>query len=96
MTLSLYVWYRIAGESAPARERVTRMQLELAEATGVAGRLLVRADDPRTFMEIYEDLDDAGAFERALEAAIAAEGVGELCDGPRHVERFRPSGDACG
>jgi|KBSSwiStaDraftv2_1062776.scaffolds.fasta_scaffold1535087_2 hypothetical protein len=89
-----YVWYRLAGAAAPARAAITAMMLELAATTGVAGRLLVRADDARTWMEIYEDVDDAEAFERALGDAVVDHRADTLADGGRHVERFCGCGDA--
>ena len=88
-----YVWYKLAGDSAHAREAVTAMMLDLAMTTGVAGRVLVRNDDARTWMEIYEDVDDPEAFERVLAAAATRHRVAALADGGRHVECFRACGD---
>ncbi|MCC6378616.1 MAG: DUF4936 family protein [Burkholderiales bacterium] len=88
MTTSYYVWYRIAGDACEARSAVTAMMLDLAEDCGVVGRLMKRADDPSTWMEIYESVDDATGFERALAEAIARHGADALATGGRHVERF--------
>ena len=41
-----------------------------------------RRDDPSTYMEIYEGVEDAAAFEALLEAEGRKLGV------ERHVERF--------
>jgi hypothetical protein len=38
--------------------------------TGVKGRWLRRRDDPSTFMEVYADVSDAKAFDRALATAL--------------------------
>ncbi len=42
------------------------MQRDLAEATGISGRILRRRDDPTTWMEIYEHVPDAASFEEKL------------------------------
>lgn len=93
MNLSFYIWYKVAGESARARAQITAMQIDLADATGVAGRLLVRADDPQTWMEIYEDVDDPVAFERELDRVVTSHDALLLAPAGRHVERFCACGD---
>ncbi len=67
-----------------------RRLLEQVEArTGVAGRRLCRRDDPLMWMEIYESVADAVAFERALSQAVDASGLGACLDaGARTTERF--------
>jgi hypothetical protein len=89
-----YVWYRLAGEPAQAREAITAMMLQVALETGVAGRVRVRADDRATWMEIYEDVAEPEGFERALAEAVAEHHAEALADGGRHVECFRDCGDA--
>lgn len=83
-----YIWYRIAGDPAPARGAVNALQQDVARATGVIGRLLIRADDPTTWMEVYECVGDAKAFEQALAHATSTHGVPALAPDGRHVERF--------
>jgi len=83
-----YVWYRVAGDAAHAREAITAMMLDVAIRTGVAGRLFERADDAATWMEVYADIDDRRAFERALARAVKAHAAAALADGERHVECF--------
>lgn len=85
---SYFVWYRLAGDACEARSAVTAMMLDVAIACGVVGRLLKRADDPATWMEVYEAVDDPDAFERALAGALARHGADGYADGGRHVERF--------
>lgn len=87
---NVYVWYRLAGDSACARAAITEMMLDIAADTGVAGRLFVRSDDPSTWMEVYEDIDDRAEFERTLAEATAAHDVTAYADGGRHVECFCP------
>jgi hypothetical protein len=87
-----YVWYRVAGDTARAREAITAMMLDLAMSTGVAGRLFERAEDASTWMEVYADIDDRRAFERRLERAVKAHGAANYADGGRHVECFCAAG----
>lgn len=83
-----YVWYRLAGNACEARSAVTAMMLDVAEDCGVVGRLMKRADDPATWMEIYEAIDDPAAFEHTLAEAAARHDALSYADGGRHVERF--------
>ena len=48
----------------------------------VRGRWMRRRDDPTTYMEVYEGIEDEGAFEALLEREGARLGV------PRKIERF--------
>ena len=58
--------------------------------TGVVGRILRKADDPWTWIEIYEDVTDGDAFVLALEEAVERHALNRFVDdgGSRHVERF--------
>ncbi|ENO89578.1 DUF4936 family protein [Thauera linaloolentis] len=88
----LYLYYRLRpdADAAAARTRVRAMQAELAQRTGIRGRLMRRADDAATWMEVYEDIADPEVFRRALEAATLAHRLADLlaADGMRHVECF--------
>jgi hypothetical protein len=65
--------------------------------TGVKGRLLARRDEPATWMEVYEGVDDASDFGRALDALAARHGVLAFVeDGRRHTERFAAREDRAG
>ena len=86
----VYVWYRLAGDAASARAAITEMMLDVAAETGVAGRLFVRTDDPSTWMEVYEDIDNRMEFDTALAQSTAAHAVATFADGERHVEWFCP------
>jgi hypothetical protein len=84
--VNLYVYYRVrADQAAACRAAVAALQAQL----GVAPRLLRRADDPATWMEIYEDVDEAFAA-RLEEAAVRLGLPACLADGRRHLERFVP------
>ncbi|MEP7062857.1 MAG: DUF4936 family protein [Betaproteobacteria bacterium] len=88
----LYVWYRVAGDPSCARDAITSMMLDVAMRTGVAGRLFERAEDETTWMEVYADVDDRRAFERALARAVKEHGARAFADGDRHVECFCAAG----
>jgi len=94
VTCSYYVYYR---SRRPAREIsavVGEMQAALARETGIAGRLMRRADDPATWMEVYEAVPDTADFEQRLAAAVVRFAADRLLDADarRHVERFVPAG----
>lgn len=93
MPASLYIYYRLSPErTEQAAARVAAMQAALRAQTGIAGRRLRRADDPLTWMEIYEPVDDAGSFESALQRLAALHRLDELLapGERRHLERFVP------
>jgi hypothetical protein len=92
VTWSYYIYYRSPRGAHEVRAAVGEMQAALARSTGVAGRLLRRADDPTTWMEVYEPVPDATHFERHLAAEVARCGIDRLLDAGalRHVERFVP------
>lgn len=88
-TTHCYVWYTIAGDPAAAVAAVAALLADIEEATGVAGRVLARRDDPATWMEIYENVDAGGAFERTLAALVRRHDFLRHVDGGRrNVERF--------
>lgn len=94
MAASYFIYYRLAaGVDLPAaRDTIARLQQAIQAASGVAGRLLHDEGEPPTWMEIYEPVADAPAFERlldALERDFALETL--LAPGSRrHRERFQP------
>jgi hypothetical protein len=61
---------------------VKELFLEVERKCGVRGRWMRRRDDPATYMEVYEGVSDAAAFEALLEREGAKLGV------PRRLERF--------
>ena len=78
-----YVYYRVD----PARLGSLRVEIEkLFEAvqkeSGVRGRWMRRSDGSATYMEVYEGVKDAHAFEALLERESAKLGL------ERKVERF--------
>ena len=93
MHVHYFIWYEIAGDAAPARAAIAAMMADIARATGVTGRLLVRRDRTPTWMEIYEDVADPAGFEREIADALVRHGVARfLAGGARHVEAFVAAG----
>jgi hypothetical protein len=89
MNASYYVWYRVTGDPVAARAAVDALLHDVFRHAGVRGRLLVRRDDPRTWMEVYEHVADASLFEGELAAGVARHGVARLAEGgDRHIEPF--------
>jgi hypothetical protein len=87
----VYVYYRLAADTAAARDAVTKLFAAVAAATGVAGRLLARCDDAATWMEVYEPIADTRAFVPRLAALAQSHRVAALAvDGKRHTECFAP------
>ena len=84
-----YVWYRVVDASTEARRAIAALQDELAANTGIRGRVLVRRDDPQTWMEIYEGVTAREQFEPALAAAVDHHRAAAFAhDGARHTEAF--------
>ena len=84
--MNYYVYYKVdAARVAGLRARVEALFATLEKQTGVRGRWMHRRDDPSTYMEVYEGVKDAAAFEALLEREGAKLGV------PRKLERFVPA-----
>ena len=78
-----YVYYKVSpGQAAQLRGRVQEMFKTIESECGVRGRWMHRRDDPSTYMEVYEGVEDAAAFEALLEREGAKLGL------PRKLERF--------
>jgi hypothetical protein len=88
---SFYVYYRVAADRAAlARRQVEHLQKQLAHSTGIQGRLMTKRGEPMLWMEIYENIPDAGPFEHALQAAVHQLRIDELLatGSERHLECF--------
>jgi hypothetical protein len=78
-----YVYYKVTPEQAPQLGSAVRTLFKTMEKhCAVRGRWMQRRDDPTTYMEVYEDVKEAAAFEALLEREGAKLGV------QRHTERF--------
>jgi hypothetical protein len=85
--LNYYVYYKVpADRTAALRALVDQMFLTVERQTGVRGRWLRRRDDPSTYMEVYEGVKDAAAFEALLEREGAK--LGRILTGGRKLEVF--------
>ena len=81
--MNYYVYYKVAPDRAAAlRALVQSLFVQIETHTGVRGRWMRRRDDPSTYMEVYEGVRDAAAFEALLEREGAKLGV------PRKLEVF--------
>jgi hypothetical protein len=89
LALCYYVYYRVT-QPQQAGVAVRGMQSELLVRSGVRGRLLTKRDEPGLWMEVYEGVNDATAFEAELDSLIAAMKLeGFLAPGSRrHTECF--------
>jgi uncharacterized protein DUF4936 len=88
-----YVWYTVTSERAAAVRAVAALIAAVEDATGIAGRVLARRDDASTWMEVYENVGEPAAFERALSALVQRHDVARISGGIRHVERFAALAD---
>ena len=90
--MNYYVYYRLSpGGIAEAREEVTRLFGVLEKACGVRGRWMRRRDDPSTYMEVYEGVNDEAAFEALLEREGAKLGVTRIIEAFRNEPAERPA-----
>jgi hypothetical protein len=81
--LNYYVYYKLDPAQAEAsRAKVQAIFDAIERRLGIRGRWMRRRDDAATFMEVYEGIGDAAAFEALLDQEGARLGV------PRKVERF--------
>jgi hypothetical protein len=81
--LNYYVYYKLAsGAEEQSRAAVASLFSLIEKQCGVRGRWMRRRDDPSTYMEVYEGVQDEAAFEALLEREGARLGV------PRKLERF--------
>lgn len=87
-----YIYYRVSPDAqAELKERVCSMQARLKCQTGIAGKLLIRHDDPAVWMEVYDNVDNPQTFEAALEAALEKFEIEIFLDADqsRHMECFK-------
>jgi len=88
LVFNYYVWYRVAEDEGAADVAIRTMMARLGCRAGVAGRLLRKRDEPGLWMEVYEGVADAEAFERSLAQALDEFDVEMFLDGPRRTECF--------
>ncbi len=88
MSFAYYIWYRVRADERETETVIRHMMARLACRAGVTGRLLKKREEPRLWMEIYEDVGDPTAFERLLAAAVDEFDVEMFCEDSRHSECF--------
>jgi hypothetical protein len=85
--LNYYVYYEVDAAKLPAVRRAVEELFRKADAEfSIKGSWMRRRDDASTYMEIYEGVSDARAFEAFLEREGARVGV------PRKLECFISAG----
>jgi hypothetical protein len=89
LALCYYVYYRVT-QAQEAGIAIRTMQSQLLVRSGVRGRLLTKRDEPGMWMEVYEGVNDAPAFEAELDRLIAAMKLEDLLEpgSRRHTECF--------
>ena len=81
--MNYYVYYKVdPAHAAALRRSVERLFGKIEKQFGVRGRWMRRRDDPTTYMEVYEGVNDEQAFEAVLAREAPALGP------DRRVERF--------
>lgn len=91
----LFIYYKVdLARSDEALAAVHAGLDDVTAATGLRGRLMRRTDDPATWMEVYDPVDDPEALERAIDAAVARHDLTRfLKPGTRRMaEKFQPHG----
>jgi hypothetical protein len=78
-----YVYYRVdAARAVTLRAEIEALLGKVEKQSGIRGRWMRRRDDAATYMEVYENVADAAAFEALLARESAGLGL------ERRVERF--------
>ncbi|MCX9156729.1 DUF4936 family protein [Niveibacterium sp. 24ML] len=89
MRTSVFVYYKVAaGRGDDARVAATALLDDVEHATGVGARLMARADDVQTWMEVYEPVDDPTRLLAEIERCLPRSGLSPCLLGPRHSEVF--------
>ena len=66
--MNYYVYYKVEAGRVPFVGSIVNELFEKIERQfGIRGRWMRRRDDPSTYMEVYEGVKDAQAFEALLE-----------------------------
>lgn len=89
---SFYIYYRVEpAQHEKALAAIQQVFAEIQARCGVVGRLLQRADESATWMEVFEGIADPQEFKAVLDESVARIGLTELLadKGARHVEHFR-------
>lgn len=81
--MNFYVYYKLDPARLEAARSLVNELFEVAKQRfGVHGRWMRRRDDPSTYMEVYEGVQDEAGFEALMK------GEGARVAPNRRVERF--------
>ncbi|MDB5816106.1 MAG: hypothetical protein JWN23_3223 [Rhodocyclales bacterium] len=89
---SFYIYYRIDPARREAALTAVDIIFEQVQARcAIRGRLMQRADDANTWMEVFEGVVEAQMFRSALEEIVVRSGLTDMLadESERHVEHFR-------
>ena len=89
--MNYYIYYKVPPERVSAlRPMVEHLFSTVEKRLGVRGRWMRRRDDPETYMEVYENVDDQAHFEWELADIADKLKVKEFLepDTTRHCECF--------
>ena len=83
-----YIYYKVISDDLETEHHIRNVQARLACRSGHAGKLLKRRDDPLTWMEVYEQINDTATFEQHLARVLAELDVAMFINGDRITECF--------
>lgn len=92
MTVSCYIYYRVATDRVPEASTAARDIIEwISQRTGIDGQLMTKVGEPLLWMEVYEEIADEAAFLEAMQACVELSDIGRWLDGDgrRHSEIFQ-------
>lgn len=93
MSYTYCVWYRVTDDGPDIEAVVRGMMARIACRTRIYGQLLKKCDEPRLWMEVYQGVADADAFESRLAQAVDEYDVDMFVADTRRVECFRTQAD---
>lgn len=88
-----FIYYKVDLARADAALPAINAALDdIERECGLRGRLMRRTDEPSTWMEVYDHIENPEALERAVERAVAKHGLERfLKPGTRRMfEKFQP------
>ena len=88
MAYTYCVWYRVTDDGPDTETVLRSMMARLACRTGITGRLMKKRDEPGLWMEVYQGIADAVAFESRLTQAVDEYDVDMFVADERRVECF--------
>lgn len=94
MTVSCYVYYRVAPDRQPDANTAVRATIEqIRLRTGITGRLMMKVGEPLLWMEVYEGIADEMAFLAVMDRCAEYNAISQFLDGDhhRHTEIFQPA-----